>query len=46
MNGTGKLTWPDGSYYEGEVRDNRKHGQGTYYSKEDNSTYYGEWVDG
>jgi hypothetical protein len=33
--------WPDGSIYEGEVKDGLRHGYGVY--KIDEATYEGEW---
>jgi hypothetical protein len=32
MEGQGYMTWPDGSYYKGGFRENRKSGYGIYYS--------------
>lgn len=34
MEGRGTFTWRDGSIYEGEYRNNRKHGRGKYISSE------------
>lgn len=41
----GKFEWEDGSYYEGEMKNDNFHGKGVYYWKE-GRTYSGDWVDG
>ena len=30
MDGKGTYTWPDGSKYQGDYKDNKKHGNGIY----------------
>jgi hypothetical protein len=30
MDGEGKFTWPDGRIYEGEYKDDKKEGYGTF----------------
>jgi hypothetical protein len=30
MDGEGKFTWPDGRKYEGEYKDDKKEGYGTF----------------
>jgi hypothetical protein len=42
-HGKGKLTMIDGSYYDGEWREDMKNGRGTE-SQMKSSTYSGEWV--
>ncbi|CAJ1380434.1 unnamed protein product [Effrenium voratum] len=44
-HGSGKHTWPDGSFYDGEWQSGRKHGQGVYVSPEQ-LKYEGAWHDG
>ena len=41
-NGTGTITFPDGTMYEGEFKDGEYHGQGTYTSS-DGRKYEGEF---
>ena len=42
MNGKGKFTYQDGSFYEGEFVNGKKNGYGIY--KWDNDKYYeGKW---
>lgn len=45
MNGFGKFTWPDGSRYEGEYKDDLKHGIGTFHWA-DHKKWTGMWVFG
>jgi len=45
FNGRGTQTWPDGTEYNGQFKDNKKHGQGVYTSKEDGTVYKGPFVD-
>jgi len=40
----GKETWEDGSKYEGNYVEGRKHGKGTY-TWNDGSVFTGDWVD-
>lgn len=42
IEGKGRLTWPDRSYFEGEFHNDRKHGKGTLVFP-DNSSYEGVW---
>lgn len=44
-NFLGKLTWPDGRIYEGEYKDDKKDGQGTFIWA-DNRKYIGGWKEG
>lgn len=44
ITGKGVYKWPDGSIYEGEVKDGLRHGYGIY--KIDDATYEGEWKEG
>ena len=39
------FTWPDGRKYEGEYRNDLKHGEGKFYYK-DGQVYNGGWIDG
>lgn len=45
MNGLGKFTWPDGSRYEGEYKDDLKHGFGTFFWA-DHKKWTGFWIFG
>ena len=45
MNGKGKITWVDGKVYEGEYKDDKKHGYGTFFWG-DGRKYTGYWADG
>ena len=38
------MTYPDGDKYDGEWKDDKKHGQGTY-TFADGAKYVGEWKD-
>jgi len=38
-------TYPDGSVYEGQKRDNLRHGKGTFYYS-DGGMYTGDWIAG
>ena len=42
MEGRGIFTWKDGSRYEGDYKNNRKHGKGKYLSV-DGKEYEGNW---
>ena len=46
--GSGKLTFPDGSVYEGEFKNGKYQGYGVYIkeSKPKPAKYQGEWVNG
>jgi hypothetical protein len=41
--GKGKLKYPDGSEYEGQFRNNQKHGKGVMRWPNGEKTYDGEW---
>jgi len=41
--GRGKLTYPDGKYYEGEWKIGRINGQGTLYNRDGSIIYDGQW---
>ena len=46
MNGNGIYTYPDGSKYEGDWEDNKKHGKGIYYYNNElwkGDKYEGDW---
>ena len=43
MNGSGKLTYNNGSVYDGEWMDDQKHGQGTYTYPDGKTTYEGDF---
>ncbi len=45
MDGRGIFKWKDGSIYEGDYKDNKKHGFGKYIDKE-GKTYEGGWKNG
>lgn len=45
IEGTGKMTWPNGSEYFGEYVKDTKHGQGTF-KWPDGRKHEGEWKDG
>ena len=46
VTGRGKLFWPDGSYYNGDVEAGKRQGFGQYYCSVDKSSYKGFWKDG
>ena len=39
------MTWPDGRYYSGMFRNDKKHGYGEFKYK-NGKTYKGEWENG
>lgn len=41
-NGFQEYTWADGAHYEGEWKDDKRHGKGTYTAANGN-TYAGDW---
>jgi len=41
--GRGKLTYPDGKYYDGEWKVGRINGQGTLYNRDGSVIYEGQW---
>jgi hypothetical protein len=45
VNGQGTYTWPDGTKYVGEWKDDKFHGQGTL-TFADGEKYIGEFKDG
>ncbi len=45
MNGFGKMEWADGRSYEGEFKNDLKHGKGIYIS-ENGNRYEGFWENG
>ena len=44
MEGNGKYIYKDDKYYIGNWKNNKKYGIGTFYDKEGNIIYNGEWV--
>lgn len=42
-NCTGTYTWENGDVYDGDWRNNKKHGVGTYYYKKSGNEYDGDW---
>jgi len=44
--GKGKIRWPDGSHYEGELRDGKRHGDGIFHSADGATSYRGQWYCG
>ncbi|CAE8699201.1 unnamed protein product, partial [Polarella glacialis] len=44
--GQGKFTWPDGSTYQGEVSNGKRHGVGIYLAADGIVKYEGCWVQG
>ncbi|MBW2143580.1 MAG: hypothetical protein JRG75_04195, partial [Deltaproteobacteria bacterium] len=45
VNGQGTMTYPDGSKYEGQWKDEKRNGQGTM-SFSDGGKLVGQWKDG
>ena len=41
MHGFGIITWPDGKFYEGEFKEDKKEGFGVFYSQR--KIYMGMW---
>lgn len=46
MEGTGTLTWADGSYYRGGWKANQPHGIGRFYDARVDKSYNGHWREG
>lgn len=44
--GKGTYTWPDGSFYSGDVYNGLQHGLGTYMDAEGSVSYKGQWDQG
>jgi hypothetical protein len=44
MHGKGKFTWPDGKFYEGEYKNDKKDGYGKYFWE--GKSYEGTWLNG
>lgn len=42
-HGYGKLSYPDGAYYEGNFNSDAMHGQGTLYYRPEQPAYVGQW---
>ena len=45
MDGKGILEWPDGKKYEGDFKDDKRHGTGEFLWK-DRTEYIGPWIKG
>lgn len=45
-HGKGKMTFTDGSYYDGDWEADETHGYGVNYNKDNSIKYSGKWVDG
>lgn len=45
MDGKGILEWPDGKKYEGDFKDDKRHGTGEFRWK-DGKIYKGPWIKG
>ena len=45
MTGRGLMVWPDGSQYEGEWKDNERHGEGSHLTS-NGAIYQGRFVHG
>jgi hypothetical protein len=47
LNGKGVFTWSDGSKYEGDWKDGKRHGKGIHgihgYTWSDGSKFEGDW---
>jgi hypothetical protein len=39
MEGNGRMQWTNGDWYEGGFKNNNLNGQGTYYSKSNDSYF-------
>ena len=44
MHGQGTLTYPDGLFYEGQLREDQMQGEGVSFNSRDSSRYTGQWV--
>jgi hypothetical protein len=43
LEGKGRFDYLDGSVYEGEMKDDKKHGKGIFIESDGISVYNGEW---
>ena len=43
-NGKGRLIYPDGDVYEGQMNNDKAHGKGVY-NHSDGSRYEGDWIE-
>ena len=44
-HGKGKITYPDGAYYEGEFKNDKMHGMGSLYYTKGKPAYEGQWME-
>ena len=45
MSGKGVFTWPNGRHFEGEYKEDRRHGKGKL-TKNDGTVVQGDWLAG
>lgn len=43
-NGYGRITYPDGFYYEGNFKNDTLHGKGSLFYAKDRPAYIGDWI--